>query len=311
MDVQQASAITGPRCSALARERGEPLAGTAAVASTWLCVEQPGPWGRDALTESHLDVGVGRELAERARDTGVRVMLIRRPGSHPDRHRPVPRRVYLAHTAPGRTWLERASVTDPRELFDLDLAAAGAGRPAGLGDRVTAPLLLICTNGRRDVCCALLGRPIAADAVRAHGEQVWEGTHIGGHRFAPTGLELPTGYAYGRLDRADAERLLTPGCAVLLDKSRGRSTWSGPGQVADLAVRAAVGDGGPDALRVAEVEPAGAGRWRIIVAHVDRRRWQVSVVERVSTDLRSASCGAEPTPSTVLEAEVIRDLVTT
>lgn len=310
MDVQQASAITGPRCSTLARERGEPLAGTAAAASTWLCIEQPGPWGRDALLESHLDVDVGRELAERVRDTGVRVVLIRRPGRHPDRHRPVPRRLYLAHTAPGRTWLERASVTDPRELFDLDVAALGAGVPSGLGERVSTPLLLICTNGRRDVCCALLGRPIA-EAAPAHDEQVWECAHLGGHRFAPTGLELPTGYAYGRLTLADTERLLTPASGVLVNKCRGRSTWSGPGQVAELAVRAAVRDHDPDALRIADVEPAGVGRWQVIVAHADRRRWHVAVVERVSADLRSASCGADPTPSTVLEAEVVHDLVTT
>ena len=79
------------------------------------------------MQESHFDTGVGRELAVRSAGTGVRVTLIRRPGSHPDRHRPVPRRVYLAHTAPGGTWLERWSVGDPKELLDLDFAAAGAG----------------------------------------------------------------------------------------------------------------------------------------------------------------------------------------
>jgi hypothetical protein len=302
MDVHQADALLGPRCSELAAELGEPLAGTASLAATWLCVEQPGPWGRDALQESHFDTGVGRELATRSAGTGVRVTLIRRPGSHPDRHRPVPRRVYLAHTAPGRTWLERWSVGDPKELLDLDFAAAGAGVAPGLGEPVSGPLLLICTNGRRDVCCALMGRPIAATLAGVHGENVWECTHLGGHRFAPTGLALPSGYSYGRLSLASAGRLLAPGSGVLVDLCRGRSTWDAPGQVAELAVRLGIDDRDPDSLSVSEDAPED-GRWQPVVSHRDGRRWRVSVRERTSPDLRSASCGAVPKPLVFLDAE--------
>ena len=57
----------------------------------------------------------------------------------------------------------------------------------------------MCTNGRRDRCCALLGRPLAAEIVAAGHSEVWEVTHLGGHRFSPTMLVLPHGYAYGRL----------------------------------------------------------------------------------------------------------------
>ena len=37
-------------CATASRDLSEPLAGTAATASTWLLVEQPGPWGTEALT---------------------------------------------------------------------------------------------------------------------------------------------------------------------------------------------------------------------------------------------------------------------
>jgi hypothetical protein len=304
VDTVSVPKLCQPRCSVTAGEIAEPLAGTAAVASTWLCIEQPGPWGRDALLDSHLDVEVGRTLADRARGTGVRVVLIRRPGRHPDRHREGPRMVYLAHTAPGRTWLERATVGDVRQLLNIDFTAAGAGMPAGLGERVAGPLLLICTNGRRDVCCALLGRPIAACVADQHGDAVWECTHLGGHRFAPTGLVLPTGYAYGRLDPAAAQQLLAPGAEVLVARCRGRSTWTAPGQVAELAVRARIRTHHPDAVWVSEVEPSGTGRWQVRVGHVDGRRWRVAVAERASADLRPASCGAEPAPLTVLDADL-------
>jgi len=298
------STVDGPRCAALAEALGEPLAGTAATATSWLAIEQAGPWGRDALSASHLDAGVAGELSALSAGTGVRVVLIRRPGNHPDRHRPVPRTVYLAHTTPGRTWLERTSVTDPKELLDLDFARAGAGEPGLFGTPVSDPLLLVCTNGRRDVCCALLGRPIAAALAATHGERVWECTHIGGHRFAPTAVLLPTGYSYGRLTEAAATRLLADG-PVPAD-CRGRSTWPAAGQVAELAVRSATGVTDPDALTVSTADRPVEGGWLVRVSHVDGRVWRVAVAEREVAAARAASCSAAPTPAVALEALSVR-----
>lgn len=288
------------RCSALAEVLGEPLAGTAAGAASWLCLEQPGPWGRDALSASHLDPGVAAELGRRTAGTGVRVVLIRRPGSHPDRHRPVPRRVYLAHTVPGRTWLERATVRDPKELLDLDFAAAGAGVSGSFGEVSTDPLLMVCTNGRRDVCCALLGRPLASALAGSHGDAVWECTHIGGHRLSPTAVLLPTGYAYGRLDVAAGARLLDGGRGVVTEGCRGRSTWPAVGQVAELAVRESAGVGCPDALSVGAAAESPGG-WVVPVGHVDGRSWRVLVTQRTVAESRPASCGAAPTPAVAFE----------
>lgn len=285
--------MTGPRCSVLSGALGEPLAGTAAVASSWLCVEQPGPWGRDALRESHLDSGVAAALAERVAGTGVRIVLIRRPGPHPDRHRPVPRTVFVAHTVPGSSWLERLSVADPKELLDLDLAAIGAGTAPGWGARRASSLLLVCTNSKRDMCCAISGRPIATALAGEFGDAVWECTHIGGHRFAPTGLVLPSGYSHGRLDLATA-RALVDGSVVAGQQCRGRSTWDQRGQVAELAVRETLGERDPDALSVLP-EPAEG---RVLVRHRDGRAWLVTVVERAAGPDRRASCGAADTPMT-------------
>lgn len=296
------------RCSAAAEVIGEPLAGTTASARSWLCVEQAGPWGRDALAASHLDQGLAAELGRRSAGTGVRIVLIRRPGAHPDRHRPVPRRVYLAHTAPGRTWLEHTTVADPKELLDLDFARAGAG-VAGLVGAVSAePVLLVCTNGRRDVCCALRGRPVAAALAASHRDAVWECTHIGGHRFAPTAVLLPTGYAYGFLDVVSAARLLDSP-AVVTRGCRGRSTWSPAGQVAELAVRSAAGVGSPDALEAAETPapvPVPGGQL-VTVRHVDGRVWQVVVARREVAPARAASCGAAPTPAVALTAVSVHE----
>lgn len=271
-------------CSALSRELAEPQAGTASVATTWLCLEQPGPWGADALNDSHLDPGLAAELTARTEDTGVRIVLIRRPGSHADHHRPEPRQVYLASTRPGASWLEQAVLTDLKLLLDVDFAAAGAGRPSGVGTLSTDPLLLVCTNGRRDLCCALLGRPIARDLAVRHPGQVWETTHTGGHRFAPTAVLLPSGYLYGRLDLDTGMRILASAATGTMVPTgcRGRSTFSRDGQAAELAVRNQIGELDFDAITV-----TGDGS----VRHRDGREWRVLVSERELPPARPASCG--------------------
>ncbi|RVU28364.1 sucrase ferredoxin [Streptomyces antnestii] len=282
-------------CATASRDLNEPLAGTAATARTWLLIEQPGPWGAKALTSSHLDPELGRALETAAEGTGVRVALIRRPGRHADRHAAGFRRhVYVAHTVPGNTWLRGTMTDSPEELLALDFAALGAGDHRGFGaPHEGAPLALVCTNGKRDRCCALLGRPLAADLTESGQDGIWEVTHLGGHRFSPTLLVLPYGYAYGRADAAHvravldavrAGRVVTGGC-------RGNSAWERPGQAAELAVRTSAGVDAAGVLSVVGTE-GGAPRWEVTVAHTDGRRWRVTVAQGASLPPRPESCGA-------------------
>lgn len=286
-------------CTTLSRELTEPLAATAASAATWLLVEQPGPWGAKALTESHLDDEVGRGLDAAADGTGVRVALIRRPGRHADAA-PARHEVIVGHTAPGRSWVRRLAVDDPADLLSLDFAALGAGLHGGLGSvHEGGPIALVCTNGRRDRCCALLGRPLAAELAASGHAEVWEVTHLGGHRFSPTMLVLPYGYAYGRLSGASAKEVLASTAAghTVPEFSRGRSYWQRPGQAAEQEIRLLTGETGADALTIRQ-ERSESGGWTVEVGHADGRRWRVAVTEGVSTPARPESCGkAAGTPS--------------
>ncbi|MFF1276401.1 sucrase ferredoxin [Streptomyces marokkonensis] len=285
-------------CSTLSRELDEPVAGTAATARTWLLLEQPGPWGAKALTSSHLDPALGRALEAAARGTGVRIALIRRAGRHADCRVPAARRVYVAHTVPGNVWLHAATVTDPERLLDLDFAALGRGEPESFGAALGGgphrgdPLALVCTNGKRDRCCALLGRPLAAELAASGVEGVWEVTHLGGHRFSPTVLVLPYGYAYGRAE-AHAVKGVLHGARegrIVVEGCRGNSAWERPGQAAELAVRRAAGEYAAEALSVARTDGAGP-RWEVTVVHTDGRRWLVEVAQGASLPPRPESCG--------------------
>jgi hypothetical protein len=289
-------------CAGLSEAFAEPLAGTAAVAGSWLCLEQRGPWGHNALVQSHLDRELGRALAARGDEHGVRVQLIRRPGRHADTAVDRPRRVFLAHSSPGAGWLRETSTTNPAELLDLDFAQIFAGRHDDWGSPVTEPLLLVCTNGRRDRCCALLGRELVAGLVGRHNGSVWETSHTGGHRFAPAAVVLPSGYTYGRLNAHTADAVLSSAAAgkVVLGHCRGRSSWTRAGQVAELAVREHIGEYLVDALRITE-EEAG----QVLVGHQDGRSWRVTVRETELDPPRPNSCGKAAVRPTTYAAVAI------
>lgn len=315
MPLSHAAAPGPSACSTASARLGEPLAGTAPYARRWLAVEQPGPWGPRALTESHLPQVVARALAARAEAAGVRIALIRRPGRHAEHDPQAPRRIFLADTRPGRGALWAWETTDPVTLLDLDFDI-----PAKPEHEGPAPLL-VCTNSRRDECCALAGRALAGrlaqeTADEAETADVWESDHLGGHRFAPTAVLLPTGYLYGRLDAPAARAVLRDAAAgrVTLDRCRGRSTWSRAGQAAELALREQVQEFAPDAVEVVgerSLDPLpGAG-----TPSSDTHRYEVrltcggasfraEVTETAAAEPRPESCGKAP--GSPLELQVLR-----
>ena len=304
LDEAEHETTEATTCSALSEALDEPLAGTAARASSWLCLEQPGPWGRDAVLQSHLDSEVGAALSARAEAAGVRVQLIRGPGRHPDADRP--RRVYLAHTRPERSWLRTRAVNDPAELLELDFDRIARGHHDSWGEAVNDPVLLVCTNGRRDRCCAVWGRALVTELAGRY-DGLWETTHTGGHRFAPACVLLPSGYTYGRITTHQAESVLSAAFAgkIVTEGCRGRSCWSGAGQAAELAVREFTGEYLGDALSVEE-PPAESGQVR--VTHRDGRRWTVTVRSHELEPPRPSSCGKSSARPTCRTAEQVSPL---
>lgn len=224
-------------CSSASLEAGEATIGSAPTAIAWVCLEQAGPWGSKAFTSSHLDPAIGKAFEDAATAAGVRPQLIRSPGRHPVTESA--RTVLIAFTVPGSSWLLSGQIDRPERILDLDFEAIAAGvRPSWpeLSPRAE-PVLLVCTNGKRDVCCATLGRNVAVHADAAFPGRVWEANHLSGHRFAATTTLLPSGHMHGRvldgslvLAAADRGELVAAGW-------RGRSTWERAAQAAELAAR--------------------------------------------------------------------------
>ncbi len=213
--------------------------GTASTAANWILLEQPGPWGWDALLQSRLSRGVARQLRARVRDLAIRVVLLRRPGRQPVKGR----HCYLIHSGPDAPWMEEARLDQLGDLLDVDLAALGGGHPTGLGTVQSDPLFLVCTNGARDPCCAERGRPLAAALEKAFEGRVWECSHIGGDRFAPNLVCFPHGLYFGRVAPEEGARIARGVEAGVLDLEhyRGRSSYPFDVQAAEYFARRAQG----------------------------------------------------------------------
>lgn len=292
-------------CSVLWDVDGTSAYGTAAAAKFFVVVEQSGPWGRVVARESHLPDGLGVELDARAAALGGRFMLIRHAGGHAD-HDGL-HRVLLAHAGadPRSAWLLAGDVTDPRALLSLDWTALSTGdrelaRRSLPGAHEIEPALLICTNGRRDVCCAVRGRPLAAAAAELAPDRVWEVSHTGGHRFAPTAVLLPWGEYLARLDIDAVRSILTASSSGQLPRTllgpqhdRGRSGLPGPAQAAESFVRHLIGETDLNALATGLGQETPDGH-RVPVAHVDGRRWVARVSRLPTGQHRPESCRKSP-----------------
>ncbi len=283
--------MTPLSCSSDSLAAGEQLIGSAPEHTGWLCLQQSGPWGRKALLESRLDLTVGRALTERGAAAGVRPSLIRRPGRETAAPTSGGPWLFLAHTSPHDPWLMGRQLDDAAQVLDVDLTALALGdRDAFPGfAKITTPMLFVCTNAKRDACCARLGRPLAAAAAASHPDRVWEISHTSGHRFAPTTVLLPSGHLHGRvldggglLDAADRGELV-------LTTWRGRTSWPAQGQAAEEAVRRAENIVGLDDLAVER----STDDW--LVRHRDGRTWRVEVTT-TSGGERAESCGKSPAP---------------
>jgi hypothetical protein len=218
------------RCSSAAMARGDQLAGTATHVRSFLLVEHPGPWGEVALRDSRLPHDIKSWLRAVSAATHVRVLLIRRPVRTRG-----PVRVFAVRSG---AWCETARLDRVDDVTSLDLGALAVGRSLGL-EPWREPVLLVCTHGRHDPCCAERGRPLAAALAAARPDAVWECSHLGGDRFAGNVLVLPEGLCYGWVTEQAVPGLLEDldHGRLRLDLLRGRVTLPMPAQYAEIHLR--------------------------------------------------------------------------
>ncbi len=71
--------------------------------------------------------------------------------------------------------------------------------------------ILICTHGTVDAACAKFGYPLYKDLRRNYANnhlRVWRVSHFGGHVFAPTMMDMPTGHYWAYVEETQARQIV-------------------------------------------------------------------------------------------------------
>lgn len=242
------------RCSQGAAERGDARLGTAPPQRDWLLVEHPAPWPVTAPFGGDLPA----DLLTHVGHPGVRTLFVRRHGAEGALHRLTGARRWFSL----RDGVLRAGTWEHAD--DL----RGCADPLA-GEPYAGPLLLVCTHGVHDVCCAISGRPVAAALSERWPEATFECSHVGGDRFAPNLLVLPDLACFAGMGPDQAVRLVEEHLAGRTDPAwlRGVAGLHPAEQVALATVLERSGGSSTDlrARTVSQEGAFGAGRWTVEV----------------------------------------------
>lgn len=295
-DQREQTEPAGLRCAPAYLASGLPIIGSAPSEMTgWILLEHPGPWPKKGLPPD-IDADLRGWLDARPE----RVQLIHRVERRSAR---TTRRVYVSAGFDLLAMIELASLDDlSAHLGAIEAAQAATDTgvptiPAGF-DIVTERPLLVCTQGRRDICCAQWGRPCAVALVDAFDtHRVWETNHLGGHRFAANLVAPPSAFYHGQIEPGRVVELAQDLLAgrLPLRTLRGRAGIDSAAQAAEYFLRRDRGLTGVD--DVASVTAVGES-WRVALS--DGRAFLVEVTVAVGPELPS-SCGAEPEPQARFE----------
>lgn len=219
MAVAETELIARRMCSLVTKAAGEDPIGSVAAFDRLLLIEVPLPWPRAVRKAPRFSSDVDAVL-QRVDASGLRYRMY---GLVPD-PRYTPEGfvrvidVRRPETAAMTIYDKTDYVVPPAMLGDLVSSLLEQPGPSPAFDDFRQPTshirdLLVCTHGTRDRCCATFGYPVynrlrrTFDQDESGTTRVWRVSHLGGHRFAPTVLDLPDGRNWAYLDQETTERL--------------------------------------------------------------------------------------------------------
>ncbi|OKH23389.1 sucrase ferredoxin [Chroogloeocystis siderophila] len=187
-------------CADASRQAGEDPIGWAGSHEIFVLIECPPPWSNNEFESKAAPANLSSFADELDQvEPSARVLLIH--GEVLQHHT----RLIMFR----QSELANGYCKQEAQFSDIDAAVQNLPKylaDSNLGTDAT-PIrdILVCTHGSHDRCCGKYGYPFYRQAlaiVRDLGLEnvrVWQSSHFGGHRFAPTILDFPDGRCYGRL----------------------------------------------------------------------------------------------------------------
>lgn len=202
-------------CSHESRQAGEDPIGMAGDEQLYVLIECPPPWAAMALTSQSIPANL-RQLKKDIEQAAlsVRFLLIY---SHRLKQENCTRVLMFRKPEGSAATYDQQELQVP-SLQDVAPAVKDCLANWENHNEGTQPLtrdILVCTHGSHDKCCARYGKPFYYQALATveqlslDGVRIWECSHFGGHRFAPTIIDFPEGRYYGRLNSDSFTAILT------------------------------------------------------------------------------------------------------
>jgi len=300
------------RCSIYFQTSPEMLQGTSVRFDTLLAIENDGWLGKKSVDNMDNTLpDKTKELLQTfvQKAPHRRIQLIKKP----ERRGTQEVHVYVALVNSTSPTLYHYTLPGYDAVSEIDLEGIAAGSAAYDSDIETDPLYFVCSDGLRDTCCGQFGGALYMKMQgMTNPQRVWQSTHLGGHRFAPTMLVLPLGVSYGQVREDEEAQAIVEASdkrQMHLPNLRGKSMYDGLSQAEDADFRGPIqqadyylrdyllSDAGETALEVSAVQFRDAsklanGRWQAVF---DVWNGQTYAVELEETHIEVVkSCGAEP-----------------
>jgi len=202
-------------CSDSSRQAGEDVIGSATNYQTYILVECPLPWTSEAFNSKWVPQNL-RILVEEVKRAKlpIRFLLIANDVSHKVNHTTL--LIYQR-----KEGLSNGFCKQEFKLANIEQVAAVVQKWLwGISSNSEVETdesrdILVCTHGSHDKCCARYGAPFYFNLTATIADlcldnvRIWKSSHFGGHRFAPTVIDLPEGRYYGVLDQDSFRSILT------------------------------------------------------------------------------------------------------
>lgn len=207
-------------CSMVSKAKGEDPIGSAIAADQWLLIETPRPWGENPW-EKQPDFASALAVLDRVKPGMALWDSLRVQAIAPDKQYSQPGYVhvfYYQRPGPQFSNYEKQAYYLPIEalapliealLFQSNNLASFAPHQRRSNHFRE---ILVCTHTQVDLACGRFGMPLYKELRRDYANsetlRVWQTSHFGGHRFAPTLIDFPSGRFWGHLESQHLEALV-------------------------------------------------------------------------------------------------------
>jgi hypothetical protein len=180
-------------------QASEQLFGTVPHINFWILIEYKNSWEEKAFNNCSIDTGVKTAIRDLAgKYPKSRIQLIKNEYGKKDYIK-----LYIAITTENQKEVYEFKINSYKDILDIHFENE-------LSDKIlkSNPLILVCTHGSYDQCCGEKGLELFNYLNHYEKDfEVWQTTHLGGHRFAANILILPDGIYYGRVNKDNFEKI--------------------------------------------------------------------------------------------------------